>query len=211
MTAQSEMEKEEIEELADRIEDLDLSPSERILLDDVIKELLMNKNEVIQKPIHKNSKAPKLTINDLKNFMNIIIRKQRGIDYNPKVVHQEGANQYIKDNPGYRYHTADLDNDPRTPNNVIVYDSNGIPIYIDGYSIVSGEKRIKDYYNQEYKLKPKEKQASYRKYLKKILSDYDYDDNDDDDDFYQSWEDYEELENNNKKFDGYSIFKDIVN
>jgi hypothetical protein len=186
----SQMEKE-IEEVVDKFKNLSLSPSEKILLGDIINELKNNKKDVIQKPVYKKSKASKLNVNDLINFMDIIIRKQRGIDYNPKVVHPEGVLQYIKDNPNHSFHIADMDNDPRTPNNMIVYDSNGIPIYIDGYSIVSGEKRIKDYYNQEYKLKPKEKQALYRKYLKKILPN-------DEDDSYQNWEKYEELDKDKK-------------
>jgi hypothetical protein len=87
------------------------------------------------------SKAPKYTAGDVANLMNLVIDKQRGIDYNPNLTYVQGANKFASKRKGWTGISGDFDNDPLTPDNVVILDKDGVPRVVDGYSIGTGIKR----------------------------------------------------------------------
>jgi hypothetical protein len=134
---------------------------------------------ILQQPSHKGSRVPKCTADDVKNLMDLVVRKQRGIGYDKKLTTQAGAQKFIQQRKlqnKLRAVVGDLDNDPITPDNVLLIDNYNIPKYIDGYSITSGQRRL-----NTLAVKPVDKarlrafednvdKRLYKKWLRKYLS-----------------------------------------
>jgi hypothetical protein len=101
--------------------------------------------KIAQQPSHKGSKAPKYTTDDVKNLSQLIIQKQRGIGFDRKLMTKDGAEKFIRQRKlenKLRAVSGDFDDDPITPDNVVIVDNQNIPKYIDGYSIIPSTKRI---------------------------------------------------------------------
>jgi mRNA-degrading endonuclease RelE of RelBE toxin-antitoxin system len=101
--------------------------------------------KITQRPSYKGSKAPKYTTDDIKNLAQLIIQKQRGIGFDRKLMTKDGAEKFIRQRKlenRLRAVSGDFDDDPITPDNVVIVDNRNIPKYIDGYSIIPSTKRI---------------------------------------------------------------------
>jgi hypothetical protein len=83
------------------------------------------------------------------DLLRAIGRHNRGISFNPYLTTERTArlwfNEQQKKNKliGYGIRVEDLDNDPKTPDDVIIIDRNGTPKYVSGYHFNTGLNRRK--------------------------------------------------------------------
>jgi hypothetical protein len=75
--------------------------------------------------------------------------ENKGIGYNPYLTTEHTANLWLQEQQrknklhGYNVYVEDLDNDKKTPDDVIVADSQGNPLYVSGYHLSDGTGRRK--------------------------------------------------------------------
>jgi hypothetical protein len=81
---------------------------------------------------------------NVRNLMDLLITKGKGITYTPALTNARGALKYVLKKPGWGVKAGDYDNDPDTPDNVIIFDEKLRPRYIDGHFINSGDKKRTD-------------------------------------------------------------------
>jgi hypothetical protein len=106
-----------------------------------------------------------------KNMMETVIRGRKGIGYKPSLTYFEGADDYIINHPGTSFIAGDFDRDPRTPKNIVMFDSRGLPIYVDGYYIRDDTKKR----SVDAVLGPRKKQRAYKtatKLEKRLYNEY---------------------------------------
>jgi hypothetical protein len=72
---------------------------------------------------------------DNRKLLDLVVDQGRGIRYNRNVLTQEGANQYLQRRGlnNWAVEAGDFDNDPNTPDNVLVVDDNANLRFADGY------------------------------------------------------------------------------
>jgi uncharacterized protein YdaT len=93
-------------------------------------------------------KQPLYSDKDVKRLSDLVIMSKKGIKYNPRLTDIEGAKNYItkRNLEGWEAVAKDYDDDPSTPDNVILFDKYNAPRVIDGYSF---SKRRPDFLFQK--------------------------------------------------------------
>jgi hypothetical protein len=75
---------------------------------------------------------------DAENLTNLVVHQKRGIRYHPNLTTKEGGVKYLKsrklDPKKWKVFKGDYDEDPITPDNVIIFE-NDIPRIVDGYTL----------------------------------------------------------------------------
>jgi hypothetical protein len=134
----------------------------------------LRKNEKMNQAVpYKGSKA-KYTGEDVAHLLDLIVERQRDIKYNPNLTYSQGAQNFITKRglatKGWSTLSGDYDNDPNTPDNVLILDKGKVPRYIDGYSIGTGERKRADAIliprREEIKAQPEQLKKLYKRYLK---------------------------------------------
>jgi hypothetical protein len=135
---------------------------------------LRQQNNVYQVPPYPKANT-KYTGDDIANLLDLIVQKQRGIDYNPNLTYPEGAQLHLNKKglakKGWTVMSGDFDTDPNTPDNVLLVDDKKIPRVVDGYSIGTGNRKRRDNVFLQHKgvynsLESNELKKQFMKYLR---------------------------------------------
>jgi hypothetical protein len=135
-----------------------------------------NTEGLIQKPAR--FAKPVYAQNDYSNLYNLVVPSRSGIGYNPRFTTPEGALDYITKNnleEKWNVTSGDYDDDLNTPDNVIVWDSQNRPHYIDGYYLTPRRTDVLSYpgiqkVNQEFRsgvIKTKQEADAIKSTIKK--------------------------------------------
>jgi hypothetical protein len=131
---------------------------------------------LIQKPAR--FARPNLSSTDYLSLYNVVVPRKAGIGYNPQFTTQEGATDYISRHnleEKWNVTSGDYDDDVNTPDNVIVWDSQNRPHYIDGYYLTPRRTDVLTYpgikkVNQDFRsgvIKTKQEADAIKSTIKK--------------------------------------------